>query len=488
MGGIRNAGAYQASGGAFILEVSLRERSVVCSLRFRYDSSPATGAVSPLRTFLHFRPRDLGGLEGASLESDLPMFDTNDSIVITGMGLASPIGLSAREAIERLLRGETGVAPGDGEQVFARAAVPRYELTGLRMAKNQKFLSAGARHLMWAGLRALEQSEWSSGAVPPERMAVFTGSGQVGLEPSLLFPGFDAVQTPDGEGDWAAVGGPASRSLDIYFPLRTLSNSGLALLAMEMGARGPSNNFVQSDTAAIMALESAIDALLANECDLAVCGTYENLLSPANFLNFREAGLLTEPPIRPFDRDAGGTVIGEAGAALVLERKASARARGATILGEIAGVATAMDDVDRMEPVSSGAAVRSTIGRVLGECPPDFVVLSGVGVRDYDRVEAAAVASALPTTARVPCTAFKGSTGYLGGATALVEIALAIAALHTRQVPPVTGLVTPADGIGLDLVIAQPRALSDDKPLNALCVSHSLLGQSAAVRLCYQVH
>ena len=411
------------------------------------------------------------------------MRNTDDSIVITGMGLASPIGLFPSEAIARLLGGETGIAAGDGEQVFARAAVPRYELSGVRNAKNQKFLNAGSRHLMWSALRALEQSGWSREAFAADRMAVFTGSGQVGMEPNLLFPGFKIVQTPEGEGDWAAVGGPAARALDIYFPLRTLSNSGLALLAMEMGARGPSNNYVQSDTAGVIALEAAMDALRAGECDLAVCGTYENLVSAANYLNFRRAGILTEPPVRPFDREANGTVIGEAGAAIVLERKSSAAARGARILGEVAGLATAMNGEDRAGPIGSGGAVKAAIRGALGDAKPDLVVLGGAAVPSQDGAEAAAVEGALGP-GRIPCTAFKGATGYVGAATAVVEMVLALAALEAHQAPPVTGLQTPADGIALDLVRTRPRDLNGHhQPLSALCLSHSLMGQSAAVLL-----
>lgn len=412
------------------------------------------------------------------------MSSLDGAIVITGVGLAAPIGAGAREAFERLLRGESGIVRNDGERPLLSAPSPRPEFTGLRIPKNQKFLNAGARHLMWAGLRAFEQSGWNRDRVPAERLAVFTGSGQTGLEPSLMFPGFDAAGTKEGEGDWAALGGPASRSLDAFFPLRTLSNSGLALLAMELGARGPSNNFVQSDTAAVMALEAAMDALTGGECDVAVCGAYDSLLSPANYLNFLKAGLLTESAVRPFDRDADGTALGEAGAALVLERRTTAEARGAVILASVGRVAMAMGDGEGNEyPARSGAAITAAIRRALGESQPDVVVLSGMGVPALDRIEAAAVAAALLPGA-APCTAFKGATGYLGAATALVEMVLGIEALRMRQIPPVTGLAAVRGEISLDLVAASPRPMSGgNDSLHALCLSHSLMGQSAAVLL-----
>ena len=303
--------------------------------------------------------------------------------------------------------------------------------------------------MIWAGLRAVAESGWSREALAGDRTAVFTASGQPGLEPSQLFPGFKVAHTEDGLPDWAALGGPASRQLDPYFPLRALSNSGLALLAMELEARGPSNNFVQSDTAGVHALDAAIGALEDGLCDVAVCGAFDSLLTPANELNYRRMGLLSaRGRLCPFDRHADGLVLGEGAAALVLERRSEAEARGATILAT----------------VTLHAAP-----------PPDFIVAAGHGVPARDREEAQSIEPG------VPCTAFKGATGYLGAATALVEVALAIAALRARHAPTVVGLSGPADGIGLRLVIREPWRLPKAGPLSARCLSRSWHGETAAV-------
>jgi 3-oxoacyl-[acyl-carrier-protein] synthase II len=328
--------------------------------------------------------------------------------------------------------------------------VPPYELAGLRVPKNQKFLSPPARHLMWAGLQAFERSGWQRGSLNPDRTAVFTGSGQTGLEPSQTFSGFKVARTPEGVADWAALGGRASRLLDPYFPLRSLSNSGLALLAMELGARGPSNNFVQSDTAGAQALDAAMGCLEDDECDLAICGAFESLLTPANELNYRRMGLVSpRGRIAPFDREADGLVLGEAGVALLLERRADAKARGAAILATLS--------------VDSGAP------------RPHFVVVEGHGVPAADREAAAAVHF------DGPCTAFKGATGYLGAATALVEAVLAIQALHARLIPPVVGLGELADGIGLQLVRGEAVRLPSEGPVSARCLSRSWMGGTASV-------
>ncbi len=334
------------------------------------------------------------------------------------------------------MRGE----PGSGR-------VPPYELSGLRAPKNQKFLSPSSRHLLWAGLQALELSGWRRDTLTPDRTGVFTGSGQTGLEPSQMFSGFQVAQTAQGEADWAALGGPPSRLLDPYFPLRSLANSGLALLAMEIGARGPTNNFVQSDTAGVRAMESAMGALEDGLCDVAICGAFESLLTPANELNYRRMGLVSaRGRIAPFDGEADGVVLGEGAAALVLERRVDAESRGACVLGRICEMAE-----------------------------PDFVVAAGHGVPHMDSEEAVSLDPS------VPCTAWKGATGYLGAATAMVEIVLAIAALRARLVPPVTGLCEPASGVGLRLVRGEVLPLPEDRAVSATCWSRTWMGERASI-------
>ena len=357
--------------------------------------------------------------------------------------MASPLGLDIDSAFACLLQGG----------VRGRVAVPRYEFSGLRAPKNQKFLSPSARHLMWAGLQAMERSGWTRESLTPERTAIFTASGQVGLEPSQIFPGFKVARTPEGLPDWAALGGPASRSLDAYFPLRALANSGLALLAMEIGARGPSNNFVQSDTAGVWAVDAAMGALQEGLCDVAICGAFDSLLTPANELNYRRKGLIsTRGWMAPFDREADGVVLSEGAAALVLERRTDADARGAEPLAGIS-----LDSASE----------------------PDFVVAAGHAVPELDREEGGRIG------ARAFCTALKGATGYSGAATALAEVALAIASLRARAVPAVAGLVQVADGIDLRLVRGEARRLPEGGTLRARCLSRSWLGETARLTVEY---
>jgi len=402
------------------------------------------------------------------------------------MGLTTPLGHTVAEGWERCLSGHSGIGActrfdTNGHACHAAGLVPAYELKDLRGPKNQKFMNAGARHLVQAAQRALAGASLGIESLPPSRLAVHVGSGRVGPEPSEFFRAFEVAHTPEGSPDWDQLGGRASRLVDPYFPLRTLSNSGAALLAMEICARGPSSNFVQSDVASALALNAAFWDLKERRCDVAIAAAFDCLVTPASYLAFEKRGLLSsrqpEEALRPFDREADGLVLGEGAAALVLERLTDARKRSAPVLAEIAGIATSVSAGNSIVPFSDHGAMSTSVRRA-ASAPFDFLVASGFGIPDADCREAAILADIVGE--QVPVTAFKGLTSYLGAATALVEIALGVMALNHRIIPPIARHRQAADGVGINLV-SQAVALDENKACSALFLSNSWTGQSAAV-------
>jgi len=402
------------------------------------------------------------------------------------MGLTTPLGHTVAEGWERCLSGHSGIGActrfdTNGHACHAAGLVPAYELKDLRGPKNQKFMNAGARHLVQAAQRALAGASLGIESLPPSRLAVHVGSGRVGPEPSEFFRAFEVAHTPEGSPDWDQLGGRASRLVDPYFPLRTLSNSGAALLAMEICARGPSSNFVQSDVASALALNAAFWDLKERRCDVAMAAGFDCLVTPASYLAFEKRGLLSsrqpEEALRPFDREADGLVLGEGAAALVLERLTDARKRSAPVLAEIAGIATSVSAGNSIVPFSDHGAMSTSVRRA-ASAPFDFLVASGFGIPDADCREAAILADIVGE--QVPVTAFKGLTSYLGAATALVEIALGVMALNHRIIPPIARHRQAADGVGINLV-SQAVALDENKACSALFLSNSWTGQSAAV-------
>jgi 3-oxoacyl-[acyl-carrier-protein] synthase II len=414
--------------------------------------------------------------------------DDNQKIAVTGIGLATPIGLSTAEAWERCSKGQSGIAVCQqfetaGHACHSAAGVPHYELRNLRAPKNEKFMNPGVRHLFRAAQEALACASVPTGSIDPNRIAVYVGSGHVGPEPSEFFRAFDIARHPNGCGDWDQMGGRASRLIDPYFPLRTLSNSGVALLAMEIVARGPSGNFVQSDVSSVLALDACCRDLQEGRCDLAVAGGFDFLLTPATYLSFEGQGWLSSQPpaeaLRPFDRDADGLVLGEGAAVVVLERLSDARKRDVPVLAEIEGFGSASGDGDSMEPFATPSALSAAVSAAGLSEEPAFVVASGFGLPADDRKEAAALSAVLGN--HVPVTAFKGLTGYLGAATGLVEVILGIMALRNRLIPAVTHYCTAAEGVELNIVSSQAIPISAAGRASALFLSSTWTGQTAAV-------
>lgn len=413
----------------------------------------------------------------------------SERIGITGVGLVTAAGLTPETAWERCMKGESGISScrlfstaGYGCQ--AAGQIPEYQLENLRAPKNQKFLNRGAKHLMRAAQQALAAASADRSKFNPDRMAAYTGSGHVGPEPSEFFRAFTIAKRADGTADWDQIGGRAARLIDPYFPLRSLSNSGVALLAMEVEARGPSNNFVHSDVSAAMALDAACLDLAEGRCDIAIVAGFDCLLTPGVYLSFEKKGLLSvKPPeeaLRPFDRDSDGLVLGEGAGAVVIERVEDAENRGAPVLAEIASIATATDCGGRIEPFVTPDGLTASIRHAVDHGTPDFLVASGFGAPELDRREAAVLFDTFGN--QVPVTAFKGLTGYLGAATAMVEIVFGVMALRCRMIPPVTHLSIQAEGVDLNLVqTAKPMA--GNRPASALFLTTSWGGQSAAVCL-----
>jgi 3-oxoacyl-[acyl-carrier-protein] synthase II len=289
-----------------------------------------------------------------------------------------------------------------------------------------------------ASLEAIAQSGLRSLAAGPERIGVYTGTGQTGLEYAHLARAFAAAWGDNPEQDYSGLGGRTSRLIDPYFSLRTLANAASAMVCIEAGAQGPSVNFVQSDTASAQALSAACDDLAAERCDFAIAGGSDSLLLPAVGHAYQEAGMLGMDPdmaMRPFDPRSRGVALGEGSAFFVLERACDARSRGADILGEIRAIYSAQSPLDddcvpQTDPALAAAC--DEIVRVCGE--PDFLIAAGMGMAGHDAAEMKLLAE---VSGQRPVTALKGFTGYLGAATAAVEAAIGLLCARNGFVPGV---------------------------------------------------
>ena len=396
--------------------------------------------------------------------------------MVTGVGLVLPLGLSSDDVWAAVVAGQSAVGPWtrfDIGRPSAAAEVPAFDIRDhLRVRRHGKFMGRSTRFAVRAAHEAMAVSGLNHGGTAGRTVGVYTGSGETGLDSGDFLRALD-VAWRDGDGaDFGALGGRPSKAIDPFFLLRTLSNGGLGVLAMELEAEGPSHNFVQSEVASAQALAAACRDLGDGRCDVAVACGHDGLVNVSTFLAYDKAGLLSRGT-----ENGSGLALAEGAAVLVLERPVDAEARGAAILGRILGVGTAVDPHDEPGTTVSadviGAAVTSAAEA--GE-PPAFVVARGIGIDDADPLEAEAIGSAWPSGP--PVTAFKPQTGYLGAATAVAEVSLALLALSRGTIPPTTGFRSHRGS--LDIVRGSARDIDAPEP-TALCLSGSWVGQAAAV-------
>jgi 3-oxoacyl-[acyl-carrier-protein] synthase II len=392
-------------------------------------------------------------------------------VAITGVGLVTPLGLTAAENVARCCRGESGIGPAqafpvEGHAAQAMAGVAPFELEPfLRFPKNYKFMGRAVQFAMRAAREALDQSGIDAAKLDASRIGIHVGSGQTGVEYDDFFPSLIMAWDAGREMDYKYLGGLPSHLIDRYICLRTLANGGLALLSTEFGIRGPNGNFTQKDTASAQALTAAYLDLLEDRCDVVVAGGYDSLATPGNFLAYEQAGLLShaDPTVafRPFDAQGDGLVLGEGAGFLVLERWDHATGRGAAILGEFAGTGSAMGVEERWRPAWSEETIRRAVCQAAGNSKPNFVVAAGFGTPQEDRSESAALEALFG--AGTPVTALKSHTGYMGAGTAAAEIGIGLLCARQGCVPPIAR--HGENPHRLDLVTGDPRPLSQAQPL-----------------------
>lgn len=410
-------------------------------------------------------------------------------IVVTGVGLVTPLSPCTAGTWQRLMLGESGIRPsvplaGSNGRCRPGAAVDDFDLAGrLRFPKHQKYMNRGLRCGMEAARQAVQSSGVDLSSIDPYRIGAYVGSGQTELESCQFFRALEFAAGGGDELDLKNLGGRASRLIDPYVSLTSLSNAGVFFLSSEFYAQGPSHNFVQDETASALAVAAAIRDLRLGRCDLALAGGYDSLLHVSSYLAYRSAGLLCEDAqghsFPPFHSNRQGLVLGEGAGFMVLERLPDARQRGACPLGELLGVGFAMDCSDKANPEGSQTALQSAVRQAAGNRRFDCIIARGIGTAQADRQEAEAIAALNAND--VPVTAFKGQTGYLGAAAASVDLAIGLLSQRERLILPIAGLCEPdRDLSGLDFVTAEPRQMQGVSP-STLALSRGWTGQCAAV-------
>jgi beta-ketoacyl-acyl-carrier-protein synthase II len=418
--------------------------------------------------------------------------DGQADIVVTGMGAITPAGRGVDATWAGVLAGKPSAALDEvlveaGVQVTLACRVPAFDAdaelgrgTSRRHDRyTQLALLAAREAVQHAGLvdARIDPDRIVAAGVDPDRVGVLLGSGIGGAE---AWSETYSQYLDKGPGRVSAL----------FIP-KMLSNTAAGAIAMATGARGPNLTVNTACAAGASAIGTALLLLRSGAVDVVLAGGVEAGITPLSVAAFANMGALSknDDPMtasRPFDVGRDGFVMGEGAAVLVLERADHATARGAKVLGRVAGYGASADAHHATAPPADGAGAQLAIQRALldaGLTADDIghVNAHGTSTPMNDAAETAALTAVLGDhLGSVPVTSTKGVTGHLLGAAGAVEAIIALHVLRDRLVPPTAGLRDQDSALALDVVTDAPRAHDVDAVLSN---SFGFGGQNAALIL-----
>ena len=400
-------------------------------------------------------------------------------VVVTGIGAVTPLGLSADETWNAMLEGKNGIAPitlFDTTDFKAKLAAevkgfePRNYMEKAEIIKTDRYSLFGIA----AAQEAVDDSG-IMGKADPERMAVYFGSGIGGIM------SFEAEHTK------LMQRGP--KRVSPYFVPMMIANMAAGMIAIRFNCQNAALPAVTACASGSNAIGEAIRAIRHGYCDVAVTGGCEAAISPvgvAGFINMQALSVSEDPDAAslPFDKRRAGFVIGEGGAALILEEYEHAKARGAKIYAEAVGYGSTCDahHITAPDPEAGGAsrAMKQALEEA-GYTENDTVYINahGTGTPLNDKSETKAVKLALGDKAGdAYISSTKSMTGHMLGAAGAVEAIACVKALQEGIIPPTVNLNEPDEDC--DLNYCPNKAVKADISL-ALSNSLGFGGHNACV-------
>ena len=442
-------------------------------------------------------------------------------VVITGVGVVSPIGIGTRAFWENLLAGKSGIKriaqfDPSGFTCQIGGEVPAYKIGDYVPKSYRKATKVMARDIEVAVIAAddaFKDAGLKSKAYVeiPEfdhaRFGCNIGAGLISAELNELTAAMHTARADGGlpASAGSVSGGGASGSsnkLDLrrwgaegmnqltpLWLLKYLPNMLACHVTIIHGLMGPSNTITCADSSSHLAIGEAFRTIQRGKADLAICGGAESRINPMGLMRQQLLGRLNEShnddpdaAVRPFDADARGTVFGEGGGLLILEELEHAKKRGARIYAELVGFAASQDAHSVTEPDPTGHSYGKAIENALRDAKlsprdVDLLVPHGLGIAAFDRAELKGLNKGFgEELTRIALAPIKSQIGTLGAGCG-ADAAAAVMSVHARTVPPARNTRKTTDGAPLN-VSAEAREM----PVNVAVSSvYSLGGQNAAL-------
>lgn len=393
-------------------------------------------------------------------------------IVVTGMGMVTPLGSGVELVWQRLLNGRSGIRQLSAEicadlPVAIAGTVPSlaedkeggFDPDLAASPKDQKKMDRFILFALAAADEALRQANWFPiDEYAQTRTATIIGSGIGGL-PAII----DAVRTVDTRGP---------RRLSPFTVPSFLANLAAGQISIRYGLKGPLGAPVTACAAGVQAIGDAARMIMTDEIDIAVCGGTDAAIDRVSLASFAAARALStgynDTPTqasRPFDADRDGFVMGEGAGVLVIEELEHALRRGAVPIVELVGYGTSADAYHITSGPEDGAGARRAMAQAIKQAGITAAEIQHLNAHATstpvgDRAELAAIKAIFGTDNKIAVTSTKSATGHLLGAAGGIEAIFTALAIRDQIVPATLNFQTPDnDAAGIDIVSGAARRL-----------------------------
>ena len=422
-------------------------------------------------------------------------------VVITGVGIVSPIGIGVDAFWDHLSKGQSGIThsklfPGFAAPNGVGAEVSDFTDESARkvyLKEQRKNLKAMCREIQMgvaSALLALQNAKVDVDQVEHERLGVEFGANLMLSPPEVLVEGCSACCEEGSHVFQSARWGQTGLTkLEPLWLLRYLPNMPACHISISADARGPSNSLTLDDASGNTVIGEAMRILLRGDADVMIVGVTGTTLHPIKTLHLALWDDLARTPeapekrARPFDLNRSGRVVAEGSCSFILEDRAHAEKRGAKIWGRVLGTGSSCVSNPETGPnfrLALANAMRGAL-RDAGLKPDQIghINAHGVGTRDTDIAEAQAIHDVFGEELgrRIPVTALKSFLGNSGAGSGLLELAGSVVALSHGVIPHTLNYETPDPECPLNIVSGKPLPTSNRVVLN---VNVTRIGQAAA--------
>nr|WP_298248913.1 beta-ketoacyl-ACP synthase II [uncultured Halomonas sp.] len=394
---------------------------------------------------------------------------TRRRVVVTGLGLVTPVGNTVAESWGNIVSGKSGIAPIEhfdvsGFNTRFGGSVKDFDISPYLNTKEARKMDLFIQYGMAAGGQAIQDAGIECTEENAQRFGVAIGSGIGGL--------------PMIEHNHNAMLKSGPRRISPFFVPGSIINMISGNLAIQHGFRGPNIAITTACTTGTHNIGYSARTIAYGDADVMVCGGAEMATTPLGLGGFSAARALStrndspEEASRPWDRDRDGFVLSDGAGVLVLEEYEHAKARGATIYAEVAGFGMSDDAYHMTSPPEDGSGAALSMANAVRDAglepaSIDYINAHGTSTPLGDLAESLAVQRVMGEAAKsVAVSSTKSMIGHLLGAAGAVEAVFSILAIRDQVAPPTINLDNPQEGCELDYVPHTAREMKIDVTLS----------------------